>query len=175
METARRLFGDHPNKPKIEVLPEIREVFTDAGDVPLPWTGELEKTYAGFDFSRLDRFAERKPLWFVELCEEEVKKKLYELIDKRDPETNPSDVIIDEMIKVAPKYIESHLPVMERVLAVREMIKKRAAELKPDEKIVVVAHGHLIYCLIAEEFDAEGNPKKTKYLSNCEFYEYKLK
>mmetsp|Transcript_52615 Transcript_52615/g.60465 ORF Transcript_52615/g.60465 Transcript_52615/m.60465 type:complete len:252 (-) Transcript_52615:36-791(-) len=174
METSRRLFGDHPNKPKIEVLPEIREVFTDSGDVPLPWTGELEKRFSEFDFSRLERFKEKKPLWFVELCEENVKKMLYELFEKKDPDTIPSDIIIDEMIKVAPEYIETQIPVMERVLAVRKMIKERASQLKEGEKVVVVAHGHLIYYLIAESFDAEGNPKKTKYLSNCEFFEYKL-
>jgi len=178
METAKQLFGNHPNKPKIEVLPEIREGFTDAGDVPTPWTGELEKRYPEFDFSRMHDFGERKPLWYVELCEEALRKELYELIDRKDAETmderDPSDIIIDEMVKIEPTHIETDKMMMERALKVRKMLEARAAELKEDEKIVVVAHGHFLYFLIAPEFDVNGTPQQTKFLANCEFCEFAL-
>lgn len=174
LETTKRLFENHPNQPKIQVLPEIREIIVDAGDVPYPWTGELEKAYPNYDFSRLNKLEEKKPLWFVEVMEEPLKERINGLIDQSDPATLPSDVIIDEMMRIAPAHLESPHGVMERALKVRKLLKEQASRLRDGEKIAVVAHSDFITFLIAEEFDAEEKPLKTKHLTNCEFYEYKL-
>jgi len=73
MQTTYHIFKDHPSKPRILVLPFLREIFSSACDVS-DNIHELKKEFPDFDFSILESL-QREELWLIHSLENTTLRK----------------------------------------------------------------------------------------------------
>ena len=76
LDTARIVFKDHKDKPKMIVWPFVKEVLSSSTDIPIELE-EVKKQYPEFDFSPVEEQLKNPELWMIEtLYDKELRERL---------------------------------------------------------------------------------------------------
>jgi len=176
IETAKIVFKDHPNSPKILINPMFRELQCCVADMGSP-LDEIEKLFSDIDFTSMRRYEEPHIWHITDSYDEVTRTEIIEEIKKRA--TTPEEqkkvahvVLIEKMKLIYPKTLESHFEVSKRVKKCKEELKAILGELKEDETVAVVSHHGFLDCFTAMKLDEEYKPLDGMDLANCEVREY---
>jgi len=169
LETAKLLFENHPNLPKIQfiVLPLIREIMANPDDIPCFTLERMKEKYTSlknfnFDFELVEN-AEDKKLYFMETMPQDVQELVHKEIEVRGEEN-----YVEAMLKVMKekwsrnpqhkKKIESFENGRKRCHTFAEWVTNTFMKEKgvTGKEIMVVSHSVYLSHLIAPEFNDYG-------------------
>jgi len=178
LQTTHRIFANHPNKPKVQVAPLLKEVMSSSCDLGNN-INDVKKEFPDFDFALLDEF-ETPEFWYIDILEsEEGKKKMYEEIfaafpNKQDAIANAASLLARRMKETFPGEVETSIDMNTRVQKAKEWLRKKAHELPQDQTLAVVAHSRFLRSFVSKEYGQLGEFIGTRYFVNCEVFEYEL-
>jgi Fructose-2,6-bisphosphatase len=178
LQTTYNIFKDHPNKPKVIVVPILREIFSSACDVSDD-IKRIKKEFPDYDFSLIDSL-DVPEFWLFHSLQNDTLKNDFlreaEAKFKGDPHIGEEvkHFILNKLAEYYPEQYESSLDVIQRNAKAREIFKEKLSELKEGEKIACVAHYYFLLHFTATEFGDEGEPINGKGFKNCEVYECPL-
>lgn len=177
LQTADLILKNHPNPPKVIVYPGVREKLSSNCDIGSPLT-DLEKEFPTFDFSMLAIY-EKPQFWYLYGIPEKAREELLAEIKTKCPTIeeeieNGKYVVLEKIKSLYPSCIEPLLYMQQRIKEASGDIKKRVNEAKDKGKIMLVGHSRAWETLTAESFKENGECVGSKWLHNCEVYEFKF-
>ena len=155
LQTCEILYQDHPNPPKITVMPLVTEWIHVNHDVPL-YPNNNQLMFPSFDWSLMPND------YFIKSI---LQNKYTERLDSE----NYTSSLLSIMEEIFPVVIESRLELFQRTRAFKEMIKVETKE----KNVLIVGHSAFyrhITCRIAESGEFEGQ----KLIGNGEWAEVEL-
>jgi len=176
--TATEIFKNHKNKPRIVVLPMLREILESSCDIPEDLE-KIKKLFPHVDFSEMDKFQD-KDTWILETImdpqakEELVNGALEFCKDKEDKGKAFRSFLAKKMKDSWPRVFEFGYDLVNRASKAKKEIRERMMELKPGEKVAVVSHSAYLRRFYGSKFDEIGCPFDDYGFKNCEVKEYKL-
>jgi bisphosphoglycerate-dependent phosphoglycerate mutase len=181
METTRYIFKDHPSKPRVIVLPILREIFSSACDVSDD-IKELKLEFSEYDFSLIEELSIEEH-WLIHSLQNETLRNEFmtEIMDigLKDSDKKLGLLVKEFLLKKLrehyPAQFETSFDMIERNIKAKEVFKKFMEELDPNEKVAVVAHYYFLIHITATEFAENGEPINGKGFKNCEVFEYSFK
>lgn len=178
LETTRRIFKDHPNKPKIVVWPVVKEMLLSSCDVPDD-LATIKREYPDCDFSMVDALPHPE-LWVIHMLKNEtlVNEILTELFEKypskEEAYKNAKFFLTDKLKQSYPALLETWIDINQRILEAREKLKPFVQEVKDGEAIIVVTHSRFLESISAESYKEDGEPHNAKWFVNCEVAPFDL-
>jgi len=178
LQTTQLMFKSAKNKPKIIVLPILRERLEAACDVP-DNIEDLMVEFPDYDFSLFKNF-ENKKLWVLETLEEGILKKLSLVDDYKEyaksgeKKITFSEYLLKRMKAIYPKILESTSNLKRRVEMTKKILQEYQAKLSENEMIAIVSHYSFLHMFTAKTFEKNGAPYDGRYFKNCEVVPYKL-
>ena len=169
LESARIMFDTHPNKDNIQfiVLPIIREIIADPGDIPLFTLERMKPKYESldgfhFDFSLMER-AQSKDLFFLDTMEKSVSDKVMAEVEKGGAEKY-AELMLKVMREMKKNYPPHHRKIelfpfgRKRCHAFAKYVSESFMKEKGvnGKNIMVVSHSVYLSNLIAQEFNDYG-------------------
>lgn len=178
LQTTRKIFENHKNKPKVIVYPLIKEITSSSCDLPSD-LNEIKKEFPDYDFTAVDEHP-AKELWFIDILENEEQKKglldeLYRLYpEKEDAIKNASKFLAKKMLENFPNEFEALVDLNKRVTKAKKWLKEKLNEVNDGEFMAVVTHSKVLQSFIAKEYGELGEFIGSRRLVNCEIMEYNL-
>jgi broad specificity phosphatase PhoE len=172
IQTAKIIFKNHKNRPKIIALPAAREIQASNCDIGSS-VEVLEKEFPDVDFTHVRTLA--KPhVWFLhhvphQTLRDDLLAKTYE-----DPveEAKKAQLTILESMKNT-ESLEDWYALQERTIAFKEHFKKLISALEGE--VCLVGHFMIFKMLTSTEYDPKtGNPTNGKRFANAEVCYYPL-
>jgi len=177
-QTTYHIFKNHPNKPKVIVVPILREIFSSACDVSED-IRRIKKEFPDYDFSLIDALDVPEFWLFHSLQNETLKNEFLKEAEERfkgDPNVGEKvkHYVLNKLAEYYPEQYESSFDIIQRNAKAREIFKQKLAELKEGEKMACVAHYYFLIHFTASEFGENGEPIDGRGFKNCEVYECPL-
>jgi len=178
LQTTRLLFESHKNKPKVIVLPLLREHLSTSCDIP-DNLDMLMGEFPDYDFSLFSEYEDKK-LWIIHTLQDEaVKKELLvayneEFLKLMDNKLSFSEYILEKMKALHPKQFESRVNLRERTEKVKNIVKEYQAKLMENEHIAIVSHYSFLKMFTATSFKDTGKAINGLCFENCEVVKYAL-
>lgn len=174
LQTAQFLFQGHKNKPKMIVLPLIREKLGATCDIPED-LNTVKAEFPLFDFSIPMQTKPPEYYLFDSMRDERWGKKfLQEYLQNKDLHwyeyKTPSLFFYQQLVRVQGD-LESRRGMKKRVEEVKQFLLENTRE---DEKIALVSHGSYLKAFTATEFAENGYALNGHLFENCEILQYEL-
>jgi len=179
LQTTYNIFKDHKSKPRVIVVPILREIFSSACDVSDD-INAIKKEFPEFDFSLIEEL-DVPEFWLFHSLQNETLKE--EFLKEAERKFRPDDpnlgsklklFILDKLRQYYPTQYESSFDVIQRNAKAKKIFKRIMSELKEGEKAACVAHYYFLIHFTASEFGEEGEPVDGHSFKNCEVYEQVL-
>jgi len=179
LQTTYNIFKDHKSKPRVIVVPILREIFSSACDVSDD-IKTIKKEFPDFDFSLIEQLPCEEFWLFHSLQNETLKEEFLREAEKnfRPNEPNLGQklklMLLDALRKHYPQQYESSFDVIQRNAKARALFKEIMSTLNEGEKAACVSHYYFLIHFTATEFGEDGQPLDGKSFKNCEVYEHVL-
>ena len=179
LQTTYNIFKDHKSKPRVIVIPILREIFSSACDVSDD-IKSIKKEFPDFDFSLIEELPCEEYWLFHSLQNETLREEFLRGAQSKF-RGNESDLghqlkmmIIEKLAQYYPLQYESSFDIIQRNAKARQIFKEIMASLKEGEKAACVSHYYFLIHFTAKEFGEDGQPVDGKSFKNCEVYEHVL-
>ena len=156
LQTTRCAFSNHQSKPKMIVLPLLKEHSLGTCDIPDD-IKTIESDFPEFDYFLLNDYS-CKELWFVDMMENEEQKKAFYTEMERDGSSHAAGgiekvhkIMTQEMVKAHPIAYESLEDLNKRVDKIKKWRKEQLRGVKDEESVVVVAHSYILQTFISKD------------------------
>jgi broad specificity phosphatase PhoE len=178
LATTYEIFKNHKNKPKVIVLPLIKEMSLSSCDI----SDELEvikKEYPDYDFSLLEEYPHPE-LWLLynlknETMREELLEELFSKYrTKEEALKNAKYFLADKVKALYPNSLEAQIDINQRALETKKIMKDKLSNHPEGESIVVVTHSRFLESISAERYGEDGEPINAKWFYNCEVASFEL-
>eukprot|EP01017_Pseudomicrothorax_dubius_P046102 TRINITY_DN8074_c0_g1_i1.p1 TRINITY_DN8074_c0_g1~~TRINITY_DN8074_c0_g1_i1.p1 ORF type:complete len:267 (+),score=49.94 TRINITY_DN8074_c0_g1_i1:94-894(+) len=175
LQTTRIIFDNHPDKPRVVVLPALKEILSSSCDIGSDIKA-LELEYPDYDFRGFESY-EIPSLWYLyEIQREEhtsaVTRALKEKFPTEDLTADIVAPVVTQYLKsMYPEAVETQKDINARVLRAKDYLRKQP-EFEEEGKAVVVAHSRFLEAFTASGFEEEnGAPIGARWLKNAEVYD----
>jgi len=178
LQTTHNIFKNHPNKPKVIVLPILREIFSSACDVSDDLK-QIKQEFPDYDFSLIDAL-DVPEFWLFHSLQNETLKNDFlreaEIKFKGEPDIGEKikHYVLDKLAEYYPEQYESSFDIIQRNAKARAIFKEKLKEIKDGEKMACVAHYYFLIHFTSTEFGENGEPLDGRGFKNCEVFECPL-
>ncbi|CAG9328935.1 unnamed protein product [Blepharisma stoltei] len=152
LKTAKILFENHPDRPRIIVHPSLTENLHHGADVS-SYQGLPYQDYLNFDWSLIS-----SDYYLLNVIQNEFTERL-----KSFPIQNVPVELLNTMRNMQPNWIETDESIYRRAQDTKEIWKKYLEE----GNIALVGHSNFM-----KFFTMSRDKRSFKWLENCEIYEY---
>jgi broad specificity phosphatase PhoE len=192
LKTTHKIFSNHKNKPKVVVLPFLREAFFGSHDIPRELKHNLDE-FSHYDFSEIlsnnpDYISFNEDFWILKdltHSDEKWKNLINNIFQDSNEKFNKysyseiKEKLITHLESNKDKYTESKLELLHRCKRLKNYLNNKIEEMRKSEdnhlldgEIAIVSHAYFLSTFIAKEICEDGIVKNRRRIENCEIIEY---
>ena len=178
LQTTYELFKDHKNKPRVVVVPGLKEQLGGSCDIADD-LNVIRREFLDYDYSLFDTFEDNR-LWYISILKDEALKQglldeIYRNYPDRDEAVRKApEILVTRIKELYPEFLENVGDLHRRVSESKQWIYEKSSELNEDEEAVIVAHSFSLKCFIAESMNEDGTFVGYRFFENCKAYDHSM-